>query len=151
MIDSATIGTLVASALAMAGDAMVKGLVGEAVKDGYKSLKNKVAAWAANDVEALEKAPTSQARQAVVAEIIDIRQADDKAAVRALATQLIDALKRAGAGAVGLDVGRLDAIEVQLGAINVTEGTGARIGEARVRGTFQVGDINVGGQPSGKS
>ncbi len=151
MIDSATIGTLVASALAMAGDAMVKGLVGEAVKDGYKSLKNKVAAWAADDVEALEKAPTSQARQAVVAEIIDIRQADDKAAVRALATQLIDALKRAGAGAVGLDVGRLDAIEVQLGAINVTEGTGARIDEARVRGTFQVGDINVGGQPSGKS
>ena len=49
-------------------------------------------------------------------------------------------MKRAG-GPVGLDVSRLDALEIQLGAINVTEGTGVRIGEARVLGVFRTGDI----------
>jgi hypothetical protein len=63
---------------------------------------------------------------------------------------LIAALRHAAVGKVGLDVGRLEALEVQLGAITVTEGTGVSIDEARVHETFKTGDITVGGKP-GKS
>jgi hypothetical protein len=126
----------------MAGEAVVKGAVGEAVKDGYKTLKGKIAHWAGGDVEALEKTPTSAARQAVVAEIIDAQPTEEVAAVRALAERLIAALK--AAGGVGLDIGRLEALEVRLGAITVKDGTGVRMGDARVHGTFSTGDIKVG-------
>jgi hypothetical protein len=148
MVADLTIGAVIASALGMAGDAIVKGAVGEAVKDSYKALKGKIAHWARDDVDALEKAPTSAARQAVVAEIIDSQPADDVAEVRALAERLIAAL-RAG-GNIGLDVARLEALEVRLGAITVKEGTGIRMGDVRVHGTFSTGDIKVGGPP-GKS
>jgi hypothetical protein len=126
----------------MAGEAIVKGTVGEAVKDNYKALKGKIAQWAGSDVEALEKAPTSAARQAVVAEIIDVQSADDIAAVRPLAERLVAALRTTGS--TGLDVGRLEALEVRLGEITVREGTGVRMGEVRVHGSFSVGNIITG-------
>jgi hypothetical protein len=96
MVDPVTVGALTASALAMAGDAIVKGVVGETVKDSYKALKGKIAHWAGADVDALEKAPTSAARQAVVAEIIDAQPADAKTALRPLIEQLTTALKASG-------------------------------------------------------
>jgi len=142
MADPVTIGVLTASALAMAGEAALKGAVGEAVKDAYKALKSRVAQWGGSDVEALEKAPASEARRAVVAEVVDGQPGDEQAAVRLLAQELLAALKRSGN--VGLDIGRLEALEVQLGDIRVTEGTGARIDEARVHGTFNAGNITVG-------
>jgi hypothetical protein len=148
MADPVTVGFLVTSAIGMAGEAIVKGAVGEAVKDSYKALKAKIAHWAGGDVEALEKAPTSAAQQAVVAKIIDAQPADDVAAVRALAERLIAALK--ATGSTGLDVARLEALEVRLGAITVREGIGVRMGDVRVHGTFSTGDIKVGDTP-GKS
>jgi hypothetical protein len=138
------IGVLVASALGMAGEAALKGAVGEAVKDVWKALKGKVAAWTGSDLEQLEKTPTSAARQAVVAEAIENRPADEKDEALSLARQLIAALKQPGGAPVGLDIGRLTALEVQLGEISVTEGTGARIDEVRA-GTFKVGPIKAGG------
>jgi hypothetical protein len=142
MADPITIGALTASALAMAGEAALKGAVGEAAKDAYKALKSRVAQWAGSDVEALEKTPTSQARRAVVAEVVDNQSGNEQAAVRVLAQQLLAALKRSSP--VGLDIGRLEAVEVQLGNITVTEGTGARFKEVRVDGTFSTGNISVG-------
>jgi hypothetical protein len=142
MADPITIGVLTASALAMAGEATLKGAVGEAAKDAYKALKSRVAQWAGIDVEALEQTPTSQARRAVVAEVVDSQSGDEQAAVRVLAEQLLAALKRSGP--VGLDIGQLEAMEVQLGDITVTEGSGARFKEVRAEGTFSVGNISVG-------
>jgi hypothetical protein len=139
-----TIGALVASTLGIAGEALLKGGLSEAAKDGYKVLKGIVASWAGSDVEALEKTPGSAPRRAVVAEAIDARTANEQATARALAQRLIAALKEAGGGPVGLDVGRLDALAVELGNITVTEGTGARIEDARVLGTFKTGNIDVG-------
>src|SRR6266436_9428853 len=143
MADPVTIGALTASALAMAGEAALKGAVGEAVKDAYKALKSRVAKWAGSDVEALEKAPASPARRAVIAEVVNHQSGEEQAALHMLAQQLIAALKQGGA--IGLDICRLEAVEVQLGDIKVTEGTGARIDEARVQGTFSTGNISVGG------
>jgi hypothetical protein len=144
MVDPVTVGALVASALGLAGETLVKGAVGEAVKDSYKALKSKIARWAGDDVEALEKAPTSMARQAVVAEIIDAQRPEDVAEVSTLAEPLIAALK---AECVGLDVGRLEALEVRLGDITATDGTGVRMGDVRVHGTFSTGNINAGDTP----
>ena len=143
MADPITIGVLTASALAMAGEAALNGAVGEAAKDAYKALKSRVAHWGGIDVQALEKAPTSQAPRAVVAEIVDSQSGDEQAAVRMLAQQLLAALKRSDP--VGLDIGQLEAMEVQLGDITVTEGSGgARFKGVRVEGTFSVGNISVG-------
>jgi hypothetical protein len=142
MADPVTIGVLTASALAMAGEAALKGAVGEAAKDAYKTLKSRVAQWAGSDVGALEKTPASQARRAVVAEAVDSQSGEEQAALRRLAQELLAALKRSGM--VGLDIGRLEALEVKLGDITVAEGTGARFEEVRAHGTFSAGNISVG-------
>jgi hypothetical protein len=81
MTDSETIGTLAASAFAIASDEAVKGFVGEAVKDAYKALKNKIAHWAGADIDALEKVPASVARQSVVAEAVDGLPVEEQASV----------------------------------------------------------------------
>jgi hypothetical protein len=92
MPEPVTIGVLAATALATAADAVVKGVVGTAAKDAYKSLKDVVARWAGRDVEALEHEPASHARRDVVAEIVDRQSANDRATVRALAEKLVASL-----------------------------------------------------------
>ncbi len=147
MVDPVTVGSLVAGALSMAAGAVLKGTVGEAVKDGYKALKEKVSHWASGEVTALEATPSSIGRQTVIAEIIDAQSEDDRNSLRVLAEALVAKLKEC-APAIGLDIGRLTALEVQLGNITVTSGIGARIKEANVE-TLKTGDILVG-DPSGK-
>jgi hypothetical protein len=147
MADPGTVGSLVAEALSMAAEAFLKGAVGEAVKDGYKTLREKVSQWASRDIVELEKTPSSGARQAVIAEIIDAQSSEeDRESLRALAEALITKLKESAP--VGLDIGRLTALEVQLGDITVSSGTGARIEEATVQ-TLKTGNISVGDR-SGK-
>jgi hypothetical protein len=93
MTDPVTTGMLATSALAIAADATVKSFVGEVVKDAYKKLKDKIAHWAGADVDALEKAPASKTRQSVIAEAIDGQPAEEQALVKALAAELLAALK----------------------------------------------------------
>ena len=147
MVDPVTVGSLVAGALSMAAEAVLKGAVGEAVKDGYKALKEKVSHWASGEVTALEATPSSIGRQTVIAEMIDAQSEEDRKSLRALAEALVAKLKEC-APAIGLDIGRLTALEAQLGNLTVTSGIGARITEANV-GTFKTGDISVG-DPSRK-
>jgi hypothetical protein len=149
MVDpvTVTVGSLVVGALSMAAEAVLKGAVGEAVKDGYKALKKKVSDWAPSDVEELEKTPNSATRRAVIAEIIDAQSEDDRTSLCLLAEALVAKLKERSSG-IGLDIGRLTALEVGLGNITVTSGTGARVEEANVA-TFKTGNILVGDR-SGK-
>jgi hypothetical protein len=139
-----TIGALVASALGLAGEAALKGTVGEAAKDAYAALKSKIAAWANSDVKALETTPTSAPRQAVLAEAIDGRPVAEQEEARDLAKQLIAALKSAPDRPIGLDIGLLDALDVDLGSISATRGTGIRINEVRSRNSFKVDSTHVG-------
>jgi hypothetical protein len=106
MPDPVMLGALVAAALSMAGEATLKGGVGEAVKDAYKALREKVSHWAFNDVEALEQTPTSTTRQAVIAEIVDARPRDDQ---EPLLTETLVAAVKKHAPAMGLDISRLTA------------------------------------------
>jgi hypothetical protein len=130
MADPVTVGSLVAGVLSMAAEAVLKGAVGEAVKDGYKALKEKVSRWASGDVEKLEKAPDSATRQAVIAEIIDAQSEDDQISLRGLAEALVAKLKECSP-AIGLDIGRLTDAEIRLRKVTVTQGVGGRINEIR--------------------
>ena len=91
---------------------MLKGAVGEVVKDGYRALKEK-AHWAGGDVEALEKAPASTNRKALIAEAVDGQPVDERAMVKTLTAVLVMALKSPDGGPVGLDIGRLNALSVR--------------------------------------
>jgi hypothetical protein len=144
MPDPITVGLLVGWALKLGAEAVVKSAVGEAVKDAYAALKNKLSVWAGGDVAALEKQPNSSARQAVITEIVDSLSAADQASLRSLAQVLTNELEKQAPKIIGLDVGRLKALQVEFGNIAVTEGTGVRIQEADVEGTFKTGEISVG-------
>jgi hypothetical protein len=144
--DPLTIGALVASALAMAGEAGLKGAVGEAIKDIYKTLKDKVARLAGGDVDALEKTPTSKPRQDVVAEIINAQQPppEDAAELRLLAERLIAALRSAGSS----DHGRSDLPASRSSNTMVMGGTAAVAGYNEVHGIQQ---IIIPGPPTKKA
>jgi hypothetical protein len=141
MTDPITIGGLVATALATAGDATIK----EAVKDAYHALKTRVAHWASADVEALAKAPKSAARQAVVAEIIDALSDEERATLQPLADRLI-AQMRHHASAIGADIAGVERLEADLRKIAVSEGIGVRIrdvGDAKLK----IDELIVGPPP----
>lgn len=141
MTDPLTIGGFVASVIAIAAPEAIKSAVGESVKDAYKALKKKLWPCASTEVATLEGAPGSKGKQLAVAEVIDAQPNDEQATLLALAEILVATLKES-APALGLDIGRLTALEVQLGNITVTHGTGVRIAETNVE-TFKVGDISV--------
>jgi hypothetical protein len=144
MPDPITIGALVATALSLAGEAIVKAGVTEPVKDAYQALKAKVSVWAARDTAELEKDPSSKSRQSVVAKEVDNLPEADQEALRELAELLVKRLKEKP-GTIGLDVGRLEALDMRLGNVSVAAGIGVRIKEAKILGTFRTGDIEVGG------
>jgi len=145
MTDPVSIGTLAASAMGMAAEAALKGLTGEAAKDAYKALRTRIGKWVNNDVEALERDPSSKGRQAVIAEVLDRQAADDLEDVKRLTKMLIGTLT--AARNIGLNVGILEALEVQIGNITVSNGIGAQISTANIHGTFNVGDIVVDDPP----
>jgi uncharacterized protein YicC (UPF0701 family) len=122
MTDPITIGVLATTALSMAAEAALKGSIGEAAKDAYNKLKAKVSEWAGNDVEALEKSPTSNARKTVIAEELDRLTSEQLADIGKLAQALKEVLeKRSSDGdAVGVLLrNRLKAENVRLRDIDV--------------------------------
>lgn len=127
---STTVGMLAASALSIGATAIVKGLATEAVKDAYSALKHKVAAWAESDVIALESEPESNGRSVVVAEVIDRQSVEEVQRIAELTRILSD--KIASEDTVGVDIGRLTALNVQLDDITVSEGTGVHSRPERV-------------------
>jgi leucyl aminopeptidase (aminopeptidase T) len=144
MTDPVTVGALASAALAMAAETVVKGAVGEAVKDAYKKLKNTIAHWASSDVEALEREPGSAGRKAVVAELIDKQSEADKSAVENLTAALIASLKKEDP--VGIETGKLTDMEIDLGKLTVLQGTGIVVGEAH-GGHIRVNELTVGSSP----
>jgi hypothetical protein len=151
MSDPVTVGAMASLVLSMASEAALKGAVGEAAKDAYKALKNKIAHWAGADVEALEKSPASVPRRAVIAETIDALPDEEKISVKSLAAELAEALKRSAAqGPIGIDIGALEAARIKLEGITVHEGTGIIAKTVKTPGEFEVKNLNVG-DPPGKA
>jgi hypothetical protein len=143
MVDLVSVGAFVAAVLSLAGETVLKAGVTDAVKDAYKALKTKVSHWAAEDADQLENSPKSKARQAVVAEKVDSLPASDQETLREFAELLLRTLKEEPR-AVGVDIGRVEALDMQLGKISVSSGIGARIKSVKVTGKFSTRDIQVG-------
>lgn len=123
MVEPSTIGTIVSRVLSMASEAALQDGAGEATKDAYKALKQKVSCRAAFDVHALERNPTSAARRAVIAEAVDQLPELEKISVKTLATELTEALKTsAEQGPIGIDVRSVEAERIKLEEIGVHEG-----------------------------
>jgi hypothetical protein len=148
MPDPVTLGGLAVLALSMTAEAMLKGTVGEAAKEAYHALKNKIAQWAASDVAALEQTPASASRQAVIAEEIERQSPENQANIRSLAIALMDELEKGQrSGPIGIDTDRLEAARIHLKSINVTEGTGIRATDIKTPGDFTVEGLKVGAPP----
>ena len=149
MTEPVTVGTLVVNALEFGATAFIRGAISEAAKDAYNALKVKLQTWASTDVVELEKDPAIKARQAVIVEIVDGLSGQDRESLRELAETLAVRLKEQPS-AIGIDVGRLEALGVELGNVTVHHGTGARFADAKIDGIFKVGDLSIG-SPSGKT
>ena len=100
-MEPVTTGALVAGALSAAAATLAKGMLGEAAKDAYKKLKDRISAWVGHDVESLEKDPESTAREAVIAESVDRRDNGEKQDLSVLAQKLISSLGDEGKAAAG--------------------------------------------------
>ncbi|KWT67028.1 hypothetical protein APY03_7136 [Variovorax sp. WDL1] len=109
----------------MAGEAALKGVVGEVVKDAYKALKIQVAKWAPGDVEKLADSPTA-GRKLVVAEAIDMQPEDDRVRVDQLAHALIEALKQVPATSIGIEGDEFHVRLIDLSQLNVVNGIGLK-------------------------
>jgi hypothetical protein len=142
MTDPVTVGGLAATALAMGAEAVLKGAVGEAVKDAYKAIKDKLCHLASGEIAALETRPSSNGLQIAVAEIIDAQSGDDKEAIRLLAETLVAKLKN-NAQAIGVDIEYLTKLETHLRKVTVTQGVGVRIKNAD-GGKLEIDELNVG-------
>ena len=113
--------------------------------DAYAKLKTKIAGWAGADVEALAKEPESPGRQLIVVETINLQSPSDLAEVQTLALALNEALHAAAqSGAVGIDIGRLEAARVQLEEFDVAHGTGFRADEVKTTSDFTARNFDVG-------
>jgi hypothetical protein len=151
MLEPITAGALIAGALGAGAEALAKGALGEAAKDAYKALKNKLLQWVGHDADQLEAKPDSGARKAVIAEAIDDKPDDQRSELAELARTLIAALRKDAAAhqPVGIDIGKLEAMEVRLGDITARAGTGFKAAEVKTTGAFTVNKIETGGQSSG--
>ena len=130
MAEPSTIGEMVSRVLGMASEATLQDVTCEVAKDAYKALEQKLSCRAASDVHALERDPTSAARQAVIAEVVDQLPEAEKGSVKRLATELADALRTSAAQApVGIHVRRVEA-ETKLERIDVLKSAAS---EALVR------------------
>jgi hypothetical protein len=79
---------------ALAATLIQKDSLNASAKDGYRALKQKIAAWAAREFEALEKDPTSSVHRAALADVIDARTPEDTEVAKVLAERLISTLWR---------------------------------------------------------
>jgi hypothetical protein len=151
MVEPITTGALVAGALSAGAGALAKGALGQAGKEAYTALKNTLLRWAGNDVEQLEARPDSDSRKAVIAETIDEKTDEQRSELAALAESLVAALRKDAVahGPTGIDIGKLDAMEVQLGQITARTGTGFKAAEVKTSGVFRADKIETGETRSG--
>ncbi len=84
-------------------------------------------------------------RQLIVVETINLQSPSDLAEVQTLALALNEALHAAAqSGAVGIDIGRLEAARVQLEEFDVAHGTGFRADEVKTTSDFTARNFDVG-------
>jgi hypothetical protein len=151
MSDPVTVGTLTVTALCLAGEAIVRGTVGELVKDAYAKLKSAVSTRAPNEIRSLEAQPTSESRRAKLVETLDALPECEATELVVPAQTLVDALQSNGENhPIGVDLTRLRAMNLRFNTIRVASGTGVIVRDACVQGDVTFDLLEVGG-PQGKA
>jgi hypothetical protein len=140
---SATVLSIALGAAAIAGKEIMSG----AVRDAYSALKGLILQrYPKASVAAVEQAPASKARQAVLAEDLAGAGAAQDPDLAAAARAVIAAVEQhapAAAAAIGVELKDVAAANLRLADI-VATGTGVRV----ERGTF-TGDIDIRGVRAG--
>jgi hypothetical protein len=149
MAEPFTIGAAVAWALSTVAEAVLKTLIGEAVKDAYQALKQKLLPSAELAVKLVEDEPSSEPRQLVLAEIVNKLPVEHQEILKELASKLIDACRQ-DSHAFGVLIERSKTKNIDFANFVVNEGIGARISESQTDNVTARGFI-VGRSMPGKS
>ena len=151
MVEPISTGALVVGVLSMGAAAFAKGALGQAGKDAYESLRGAVVRFASHDTEQLEKNPDSENRKAVLADDIDEQSKEEQARLAELAAMAAKVFREeAEAGRpIGVEIGQLKAVEVQLGTITTGQGTSFKVDTVET-GKFSIDRITTGKDASGK-
>ena len=151
MPDPVTAGTLAVTALALAGEAIVKGAVSELVKDAYAKLKALVSKRAPDEIKLLDVLPSSEPRQAMVVEVLDALPKGETEELVEPAHRLVKVLEaEAAKQPIGVDMTRLSAMNVNFKTVRVASGIGVVAREAKLQGDFNIESLEVG-TPPGKA
>ncbi|MBY8976909.1 hypothetical protein KHP62_13915 [Rhodobacteraceae bacterium NNCM2] len=133
-----SLGYLLAEAVMAGGTAIAKGMVSPAAKDLYNTLKARIMRLGAKpddpapEIDA-EIAKTGKAEQSELAQ---------------LAQELLRELRESPLSAPAVDIGRLKAVEVDLGTV-IAHGKTALKADEIETGTFRINTLR-GGEPPGE-
>lgn len=144
--------TIVVTALALGAAAGLQATAEQAVRDAYGALKALIKRkYAGVDVEQLEKAPASRARQALGEEELAQVEAGQDEELLQQAKRLLDAVEQhapAAAGAVGVSLEEIKGASLRISDIIAT-GTGVSVKKADLSGDIDISGVRAGG--SGES
>ena len=153
MAEPITVGAMIATAISAGAAALAKGALGAAGKDAYQVLKDAVARWTGNgeQLAKIESDPASHHKTAL-AESVATQPLQVQRELAALAATLVKTLRREEeqSGPIGVDIGELEAMNVELDRLQITSGTGFRADRVTTTETFHIGEIDVG-TDSGKA
>ncbi len=148
MSDPITAGTLAVTALALAGEAIVKGAVGEVVKDTYAKLKSMVRRHAPEEMRVLQAQPGSEPRRAMVVEVLDALPQPETDELVDPAQRLIELLEvEAEKHPIGIDMTRLSAMNVNFKTVRVASDIGVLARDATLQGDLTIDSLEVGTTP----
>jgi hypothetical protein len=122
MSDSATIGFLAISALALASEAAKRGILGENTRIVYHRLEEKIAAWSNSDAAALADVYMPGARRRRLVSTIEALSPDDRVKIKSMASALVESLRAdVLRGSLGISLRQLEELRVQLTTIAVAQ------------------------------
>jgi hypothetical protein len=139
--------TLIVAALAAGAATGLKDTAATAVREAYSALKAFLShRYGKVRIDDVESKPESEAkRESLTEDLTEAGAAKDQELLD-LARQLVVALRENDASAgqvIGVDLDHLEADFVKIGKVSST-GTGVRAADVRLKGGFEVDDVNAG-------
>jgi hypothetical protein len=141
--------TFIVTAVALGASAGLTATAEEAVKDVYAGLKALIQRKiGGGSVEAVEKKPDSQAKQASLAEDLQEVGAAEDAELLAQARALVEAVEQSKAGAAAAAAIGVDLKNVKAAALRITDvtatGTGIKVDGGEFSGDIDISKVRAG-------
>lgn len=143
--------TLIVTALAAGASSALKETASKAIKDAYAGLKALIVKKVGTrEVGLLESDPHSKARQGVVKEVLEGRNAVNDEEIIRQAQAMLEIIRRElpkTAEAFGVILEDVTATNLKVGNIEST-GTGVKVARGEFRGDIEINGINAGKKAS---